>query len=168
VEVDSARVTGTLIWYYHICKREVWLMAHNIAPEQDDPYIDLGRFIQENTYRRDRKEISLGNVKLDIIRQADGQIVVGEVKKSSRFKNSARMQLAYYLLELKNRGIDAKGVLMFPKEKRKEDVELNDQLIEELKAVEKDIFRIIYSPRPQGPAKIPYCKNCGYKEFCWS
>ncbi|HIP42776.1 MAG TPA: Dna2/Cas4 domain-containing protein, partial [Aquifex aeolicus] len=23
-------VNGTLVWYYHICKREVWLIGHGI------------------------------------------------------------------------------------------------------------------------------------------
>ncbi|MCD6318594.1 Dna2/Cas4 domain-containing protein, partial [Candidatus Aerophobetes bacterium] len=26
------RITGTLIWYYYICRREVWLMAHELHP----------------------------------------------------------------------------------------------------------------------------------------
>ena len=41
--------------------------VRNLVPDQDDANIDLGRFIQENTYQRE-KEISLGNIKLDILR----------------------------------------------------------------------------------------------------
>jgi len=29
-------ITGTLIWYYYICPREVWLMAHELNPNQED------------------------------------------------------------------------------------------------------------------------------------
>jgi CRISPR-associated exonuclease Cas4 len=166
--MEDIHVTGTLIWYYYICKREVWLMAHSIVADQDNEYIDLGRFIHENTYMREKKEISLGNIKLDIIHKKDGQVVVGEVKKSSKFKESARMQLAYYLWELKKHGLEGSGVLMFPKERKREEIMLNDELIEKLKFVERDILRIIYEPIPQEPKKIPFCRNCAYNEFCWA
>jgi len=29
-------ITGTLIWYYYICERECWLMAHQINPHQEN------------------------------------------------------------------------------------------------------------------------------------
>ena len=58
-------------------------MAHNITADQDDSNMDLGRFIQENTYARDtKKEISIGNIRLDIVRQDKDGIVIGEVKKT--------------------------------------------------------------------------------------
>src|SRR5690554_2637589 len=101
---EDLKVTGTLIWYYFICKREVWLMAHSIEADQDNEFIDIGRFIQNNTYQREKKEILLGNIKLDILKKEKGQVIVGEVKKSSRFKESARMQLSYYLYELEKKG----------------------------------------------------------------
>jgi CRISPR-associated exonuclease Cas4 len=41
-------VNGTLVWYYSICKREVWLMSRNISPDQRDTNIDIGRFIHES------------------------------------------------------------------------------------------------------------------------
>ena len=49
-------------------------------------------------------------------------MVVGEVKKTSKFKESARMQLLYYLKQLKDMGIQATGFLAFPKEKKKEEI----------------------------------------------
>lgn len=162
-------ITGTLIWYYYICHREVWLMARKIEPDQGDSNIQIGRFIQEQTYLRDKKEISLGNIKLDIIRVKDGQVVVvGEVKKSSKFKKIATMQLAFYLLELKSAGINAVGELMFPTEKKKILVELNDELIADLVKAKEDILRIIYLETPPQPIKINFCKSCAYSELCWA
>lgn len=166
--MEDLHVNGTLIWYYYICKREVWLMAHNIEPDQDDSNIDLGRFIHENSYTREKKEISLGNVKLDIVNNKNGQLVIGEVKKSSKYQESARMQLAYYLLEMKRNGLKATGVLMFPKEKKRLEIELNDEMQKRLEKAERDIIRICYEPHPALPEKIRFCKNCGYNEFCWS
>jgi hypothetical protein len=40
------QVNGTLIWYYYICKRQVWLMAHALVPDQEDDNIRQGRDIQ--------------------------------------------------------------------------------------------------------------------------
>ena len=157
-----------MIWYYYICQREVWLMARNIVPDQDDANIDLGRFIAENTYERDKKEISVGHIKLDIMRQEKGQLVVGEVKKSSKYEKSATMQLAFYLQELKEIGIEADGELMFPKEKKKVRVKLNPELINEIEKAKKEILKIVYQDYPQAPKKISFCRNCAYSEFCWS
>jgi len=53
-------VNGTLIWYYNICKREVWLMCRNIVPDPSDENIDYGRFMHEQTYKRNKKEIAFG------------------------------------------------------------------------------------------------------------
>ena len=161
-------VTGTLVWYYYICQREVWLMARKINPNQDDENIDLGRFIQEHTYKRDKKEISLGNIKLDIVRQEKGQLVIGEVKKSSRYEQSAKMQLAFYLNELKNAGIDAVGELMFPQEKKKVKVELTENLIAEIEKAKLAILEIAAAATPPPAKKINLCRSCAYAEFCWA
>jgi CRISPR-associated exonuclease Cas4 len=168
VPENDLHVTGTLVWYYYICQREVWLMARNLVPDQDNPNIDLGRFIGENTYQREKREITVGHIKLDVLRKEKGQLVIGEVKKSSKYEKSAVMQLAFYLLELKERGVEAVGELLFPKEKKKVRVELDNALIAEVENARKDILRIIYQDKPQVPKKIVFCRNCAYGEFCWS
>lgn len=164
----NLHVTGTLIWYYYICQREVWLMSHQINPDEDNPNVDLGRFIHEQSYQREKKEISIGNIKLDIVKKGKDGLVVGEVKKSSRFADSARMQLAYYLSELEKAGLTAKGELYFPKEKKRDTVELNDEVKSKLDSAVRDILRISYLDKPPEPARCKWCKNCAYTEFCWS
>lgn len=166
--MEDKGVNGTLIWYYCICKREVWLMARNLGPDQENSNIDFGRFLQEQVYQRDKKEISIGNIKLDILKKDKGQLIVGEVKKSSKFKESARMQLAFYLYQLEKKGVAATGVLMFPKEKKREEIQLTDDLRKELDTTITHILKIMYEPKPQSPKKISYCRNCGYGEFCWA
>ncbi|HHG74358.1 MAG TPA: Dna2/Cas4 domain-containing protein, partial [Persephonella sp.] len=54
-------IGGTLIWYYYICKREVWLIGHGIEPEQENDYIALGRHIHEIFYQRRKKELTIDN-----------------------------------------------------------------------------------------------------------
>jgi len=164
----SLHVTGTLIWYYYVCHREVWLMARHLLPEQNNAIGELVRFIQEEVYQREKKEISIGHIKLDILKNHKDGLVVGEVKKSSKYEKSARMQLAYYLFELDKAGIEAKGELLFPKEKKRESVILTDELRDELERTTKDILRIAYLERAPEPVKKSLCKNCAYAEFCWS
>jgi len=169
VKSDSnINVNGTLIWYYYICKREVWLMSHSIEPDQSNSNIDLGRFIHEQAYKRTKKEISIGNIKVDTIRHENNQLVIGEVKKSSKFEHSAKMQLAFYLYELKKLGIEALGELLFPKEKKKINVTLDDNLINEINDAKRKILIIAYQEYPPKPDKIPFCRNCAYSEFCWA
>lgn len=37
-------VTGTFIWYYYICKREVWLISRQLSPDERDENVEWGRF----------------------------------------------------------------------------------------------------------------------------
>lgn len=170
MEEDKPYVTGTLLWYYFICRREVWLMTHQVNPDEDDSNMDLGRFIHETSYpRQKKKEITIGHVKLDVLRfDETGRPVIGEIKKSSRYLKSTRMQLAYYLLELKRRGIDAVGEILIPKEKTSESVELNDSLEQQLIATEQAIRMLSESIVPPEPKRIGMCRTCAYQELCWS
>jgi CRISPR-associated exonuclease Cas4 len=165
---EEIHVTATLVWYYFICQREVWLMGRQISPDQDNSNVDLGRFLHEQSYQREKKEVSLGHLKLDIVKRDHGDLVIGEIKKSSRFEESAHMQLLYYLKELKSKGVIAKGELRFPEEKRKETVILDATAEQELERVERDILRIIYQELPPPPEKIKWCRNCAYANFCWA
>ncbi|MDK2906801.1 MAG: CRISPR-associated exonuclease Cas4 [Petrotoga sp.] len=164
-EID---VGGTLVWYYFICKRQVWLISHHLTPDQDDTNIAIGRLIDETSYSREKKQLSLGSSKMDIFSVVDGKLVVGEVKKSSRYQESARMQLAFYLRELAKRGVEAIGELRFPEEKKRETITLDAALLEELENVERDILRIVYLEQPPPPVKNKWCRKCAYAEFCWS
>ncbi len=39
VKMKAYSITGTLIWYYYICQREVWLMSRQINSLQDNPFL---------------------------------------------------------------------------------------------------------------------------------
>ncbi len=159
---------GTLVWFYKICKREVWLMSKNILPDQMDENIDLGRFIHENSYQRKEKEVLFGNVKFDVVFENEDKLVIGETKKTSKYENASKYQLAYYLFVLKDSGINAEGVLLYPEEKKRTKVILTKELEEELKDIIKEIEEIQEKNIPPELKKINFCKNCGYREYCYS
>jgi CRISPR-associated exonuclease Cas4 len=161
-------ISGTLIWYYYICHREVWLMSRQLNPCQENPFIEIGRLISEESYKRDRKEIHIENIVIDLLKTEGENVVIGEVKKSSRFEKSAWMQLAYYLWRLKQLGIPATGQLLFPKEKKKVTVTLTEEIESELLDAQRQIKSIIQMEMPPPAMKIKFCPKCGYQEFCWS
>ena len=80
---EKASIGGTLLWYYSICPREVWLMSRKIIPEQKDENVVIGRLIDKNSYVREKHQISFGDNKFDFIQNKDGSILVSEIKKAA-------------------------------------------------------------------------------------
>jgi len=166
--VHELPVTATDIWYYFICKRECWLMMHKIVPDQEDENVEIGRFLHDYKYGKGIKEVTTENIKMDRIRKIGGKIVVQEIKKSSRFYESSRYQLLYYLLTLKQMGIHAVGELKFTEERKSEQVELTEQDEQVLHQAIEDIQNLSRMPVPPAPKKIRFCRQCAYREYCWA
>ena len=160
-------INGTLIASYFICKRELWLMAHELIPDQDNSFLEIGRLIEENSYDREEKSYSIGDIKIDLIRKGKEALVIGEIKKSSRSEMSGIMQLSYYLLMLEKAGLNVKGEILIPKERKKIQVELDDERRREINEAINNIDGIIQNPLPPPSRRIKYCTNCAYREFCW-
>jgi CRISPR-associated exonuclease Cas4 len=165
---EELDITGTNIWYYHICKREAWLMMHQLAPDQEDENVEIGRFIHEYRYGRAKKEIAVGTIRIDQLQLSRGRLVIKEVKKSSKFIESARLQLLYYLYYFKKMGIEVEGELRFPEERRTEKVQLSDEDEEEITQLIIEIKKLYRQSIPPAAQKINFCRNCAYKEFCWA
>jgi CRISPR-associated exonuclease Cas4 len=144
-------------------------MAHELNASQDNTFLEIGRLLSQETYKRERKEITVGNLKMDILKKGkDGRMIVGEIKKSSRFQKSAINQLSFYLYRLKKMGIQATGELLIPKEKRRITVILDEDREKELKKAFFSIEKIIEQEKPPEAIKIRFCRNCAYQEFCWA
>ncbi len=157
-------VTGTMIWYYFICKREVWLISHGIEGDQEDDNIIIGKTIHENSYKNDKKEINIGGYKIDLIKKVNGYNVFIEIKKSSKTINATRMQLLYYIYKNSKK---IKGEIRVPKENKIINVELDNRNEAELMETIIKIKELINMDIPKA-IKIGYCRNCAYSEFCWS
>lgn len=166
--MTDVRVLGSFVQAMMICPRQVWLMSRQICPDEDNVHLELGRLIDSRAYGRERKEVHLGHLSLDLVRRGEEDFVVGEVKKSSRARDAARMQLAFYLCELKEMGIQARGELLFPEERRREQVVLDDNLIQQVTDLKKRITDVIFRDTPPPLKKIPFCSKCAYAELCWA
>jgi|Deesub1362A_J573_1020465.scaffolds.fasta_scaffold02854_6 CRISPR-associated exonuclease Cas4 len=163
-----AKLTGTLLWYWAICPREAWLMAHELNPDEDAPHLELGRFLGQRAYPRSkRREFSLPGMKLDLIEMRGDEVVVAEVKKSSRFVEAARLQLLFYLSRLEERGVTARGELRFPKERSRLSVELDEVGRTSLRKAIQGLEEVLTKELPPPPKRIPRCGPCAYCELCW-
>ncbi|MDQ3398880.1 MAG: CRISPR-associated protein Cas4, partial [Deinococcota bacterium] len=113
--MEDPNITGTLVWYYAICPRECWLMAHQIEPEREFDLLAEGRLNTEAHYEREQKEITLpGGVRVDKVRREGGKLVLSEIKKTSKFLPAAKLQLAYYLWVLEQEDVQAVGEVLVP------------------------------------------------------
>jgi CRISPR-associated exonuclease Cas4 len=164
----TTSITGTLVWYYAICPREAWLMAHQMEPEREFDLLAEGRLNQEVHYERAVKEVSLPGMKLDQVRREKGRLIVSEVKKSSRYLPATRLQLGYYLWRLEREGLEASGEILVPEERKREVVELTPELREEVESTVEEIEALLQRTSPPPAEKIRYCRKCAYAEFCWS
>lgn len=143
-------------------------MSRELHPNQEDSFLEIGRLIHENSYLRQKKEILTRNMKIDLIKKKDGNSVVGEIKKSSRFLLPSKMQLLFYLYRLKEMGVEVKGEILVPKERKRERVYLTDDLKNKLKVAIQEVKEIIAQYSPPPPVKISFCGKCAYNEFCWA
>ena len=158
--------TGTQINYYFVCHRKLWLFSRDIRFESENEYVQLGRLLDETSYKRNKKQIEVGPIKIDFI---DRKGVIHEIKKSNKIENAHVYQLKYYILTLKKMGAEnITGEINYPKLKKKEAVflEPDDEL--EFERIFSDIEKILDQSKPPGALKKTICNKCAYYEFCFA
>jgi len=161
------RIIGTQINYYFICKTKLWLFSHHIQMEQESDLVSLGKLLHSKSYR-DEKEYTIDNlISVDFIKKKD-YLELHEVKKSSKMEKAHEYQLLYYMYYLKHKkGIEKiKGIINYPKIRKKVIIDLDESKEMELNAIIEDIGNIINSDTPK-PERMKICRKCAYFEFCW-
>ena len=163
--MKESEVTGVMVQYYKVCQRELWFYLNQINMNYDNDDIDIGRLIHENSYKREKKEIRLDNIVFDFVKKKD-ILTVYEIKKSSKLTIGGHYQLYYYLWTLKNADIEAIGEVVYPKEKKKEKIELTGEIEEEMRKIVAGIQEIsLLKTPPKAESKL-YCRKCTYYELC--
>ena len=105
-------ITGVMMQYYKTCKRELWFYLKQINMNYDNDDIIIGKLLHEESYKRENKEVYVDNLVFDYIKNKDNELIISEVKKSSKSSIGARYQLYLYLYIL--RDYNAKGLLKYP------------------------------------------------------
>lgn len=162
--------TATLVAYLHLCHRKLWLHAHHIRMEHSSDLVAEGRWIHESSYadRRSRfREIDLGHAKIDFFDPHTR--TVHETKKSDKNEKAHLAQLKYYLWLLEEKGVsDVKGLLEYPRLRKRQEVSLNDADRQDIQGWIREIQHII--SQDTCPKRLPKkrCTSCSYRDFCWA
>ncbi len=162
MESNSLIFTGTQVNYYFVCKRKLWFFSRHLNQEQTSDTVALGKLLHETSYARKRKEIEIGPIKIDFLKGCE----VHEIKKSKKIEKAHEWQLLYYLWFLKQKGIEAKGMIDYPLLKQRVEVILTEEKEGEILKIMDGIKEIISRVEPPEPAKVSYCKKCSYFELC--
>jgi len=164
-DIITEGITGVEISYYFVCKKKLWLFAHNVQMEHTSEAVQIGAKVHENSYKRKRKEITLDGIKLDFIEPGKG--LIHEVKKSKAVENAHLWQLKYYLYRLKQLGLDFSGKIDYPLIRKTENVYFDksdeagmDNILREIESIKR-----LDSPPPGERSGI--CKKCSYYEYCF-
>ncbi len=161
-------ITGSLIEAYIFCPRQAWLMVRELSGNQYNEFLQIGRLISEESFKREKKEIDTKSGKIDIVKKENGELILIEVKKSSKFIEPARMQLLYYIFKMKHKGYSVKGEIHIPRQKKIIKIELTNQEEKKLEKTIQELKETIYKNLPPVVEKTGKCNNCSYNEFCWS
>lgn len=162
LDFENIEFTGLQIYYYFIDPRRLWYFSKGITMEHNSELVEIGKIITSESYKRDKKEIQIGRIKIDFYRK---NLEIHEVKKSSKFIEASRWQLIYYLYVLKKLGAECKGVLNFPKERKTEEVFLDEEKEKKIEEILEDIKKIVNLPKPPITKQSQRIKNSSYYEF---
>ena len=159
-------ITGVMVYYYGVCKRKLWYFYNEIQMEQGSEAVSIGKTIDEETYKRDKKHINIDNIiNIDFIRSKG---ILHEVKKSNKIEEASILQVKYYLYFLQKRGVDnIKAQIDYPLLKKNIEVELTELDIKNIEQILNDIKVIVEKNIPPELDKKRICKSCAYYDLCF-
>lgn len=159
-------ISGTMFYYYFVCKRKLWLFSNGIQLESENEDVKIGKLIDENSYSRELKHVLIDEtVNIDFIKEWK---ILHEVKKQKSVEEAGIWQLKYYIYFLRKRGINIEsGILDYPKLKKREIVNLSKDDEKKIEKILKEIDEILKLKEPPKVEKIKLCKKCAYYEYCY-
>lgn len=163
--MTNEKITGVMVYYYFVCKRKLWLFHHGISMEDENENVQIGKFIDENTYSGERKHILInGEINIDFIKSAG---VIHEIKKSRRIEEASVWQVKYYLYYLKKYGIrDIKAKIDYPLLKQVVEVELTKEDEKKMDNVLKEMDEILKMEDMPAGIHNKICKKCAFFDLC--
>lgn len=154
-----------MFYYYWVCKRKLWYFYNEICMEQSNENVQLGKLLDENSYKRNEKHINIDDViNIDFIKEYH---VLHEVKKSRKIEQASIWQVKYYLYYLKQHGIImVTGQIDYPLLKQTVQVELSIEDEKIIMDTLEDIRQICSISNPPQYEKNKICKSCAYFDLC--
>lgn len=160
------RITGTMFYYYFVCRRKLWCFYNYLALENESDKVLLGKLIDETAYGREHKHIMIDDtINIDFIKDWK---TLHEIKKSRSIEDASIWQVKYYLYFLNQKGIPIeKGVLDYPKIKKREEVFLQEGDCERIREIMGAIEDVVVKEKMPPPIESRICKSCAYYEYCY-
>lgn len=160
---------GQHFYYLESCKRQLWLYLQQINLAGGHEPVELGKFIHEETYKNEKKEIQIGGFKIDFIHK-DGY--VHETKSSKTIKSKHQSQplfYAYYLRYVMGFEHIQGAKIHYPLLNRVETIPL-DQSAKAM--IENKIDQILQIAKEEQMPDVhlnkSLCVKCAYYEFCYA
>ena len=157
-------ITGKAIFHLHSCPTRAWLFIYGllVVPESHE-YIRSGRDLDKQRFSNKRSIDLTPYGKADWVTGTQTNAVIHEGSRSKHHTEPKRAQLRHYLWAAKKLyGLDATGELHL----QKGSVE---RVLPDHEAVERDHERLrvlMDAPMPV-PKRIPICKGCTNRDWCW-
>jgi len=157
-------VTGTNIYNYFKCKRQLHLTKMNITFSDSSENMQLGKLIELETYKRRNKKFKQYDIGVGIVDFIDfDKKIIYETKKTDSYIELAKWQFKYYLMSL---GDDWVGIIEVPKKRKKFDVILTEEDKFKLKEAILYIENININYIPDLLNKS-ICKKCSFYDYCY-
>lgn len=160
------KITGMMVYYYFVCQRKLWYFTNEINMEQNSELVNIGKIIDETSYKREKKSILIDNtINVDFI---ENGAVLHEVKKTKAIEEAGIWQLKYYMYYLENRGVqNITAEIDYPLLRETREVILDDEDREVLSNVIKNIEEIATKDKPPEVLEEKLCKKCSYFDLCY-
>lgn len=156
-------LNGTIIKSYVACKRQGWLASRKLSPSLLNPYIQLGTVysnIRENKRR-------VGNIEIDEMVKGK-HIIVKEYKKTFSNIEASKMQLLFYMKNLKNE-LNLKkieGYIVSEETEEKLYVYLDKKNLDLVNKKIKEMISIINQDKAPEFKRTSLCDYCGHNLYC--
>lgn len=154
-----------MIYYYFVCKRKLWFSIHGISMEEENENVQIGKYLDESSYEKERKHISINDeINIDFVKKSG---VIHEIKKSRKIEEASIWQVKYYLYYLRLREVEIREAKIdYPLLKKVVDVGLDNSDILTIEAILIEIRKLYRTDRPPKISLNRKCKKCAYCDLC--
>lgn len=157
-------LNGTIIKSYMACNRQGWLASRKLTPLTSNIFIQMGTSLSD-TRQESRKRI--GNIELDEIVKGK-HIIVKEYKKTFSNIEASKMQLLFYMKNLKEElnltKID--GYIISEETSEKMFLPFDSKNEEKINKFIDEILVALNNNQIQKFTRTKLCDYCGHNMYC--
>jgi CRISPR-associated exonuclease Cas4 len=169
--LEEQHITGTMVAYFFVCKRKLWLYAKGLNMENisENTNVIKGKLLHETRFQRERnREFAFDNIKIDFLVYND-QVFVHEIKKSKKFENAHIWQLKFYIFNLRQKRVNCTGgVIHYPANMRRVEVDYGPEDDIKIQEALREIVSLLKQTSLPLKTEKKICSKCAYFDFCFA